>query len=348
MGKSLTNQMNRAVYEHLALGHSKRAERAGGVDTSLRIYSCGKDGQHGQLGKLKDASRQLGRWMKENHPEVKWARDITPEHVQEFLLDGSAHNWSAATFNNMLSTCQKLGRLCGDSFGTSSSSNWAGKLKPIRFDADKKKRAVAFTERERATIRNDADHSSSEALKAGAFGSYYGLRVGSIASLRVGDIHPDYIHVERDKGGRSRDIYYHSMEQKEQALKALQWASEHGRTASSDKVFGIKSNSIGRAIQRSCAKHGIDSAKSSGSSVHALRKSYARERYEQTYSARHHGQSPYMDRLTHEERHWGDFQAFDEVARYDAEAWDEVSDELGHGRGRTELFNAYIADTQAY
>lgn len=347
MGKSLTNQMNRAIYSHMAIGHSKRAERAGGVDTSMRIYSHGKDGEHGQLGKLKDASRQFGRWMREKHPEIRLARDIRPEHVQEFMLDTAAHSWSPVTYNNMLSTMQKLGRLTADTFSGSSAS-WTSGLQRQQANPSDKKRSVAFSERERALIRNDADHSSSEALKAGAFGSYYGLRVGSIASLRVGDIHPDYIHIERDKGGRSRDIYYTSMQQKQQALKALQWASEHGRASAGDKVFGIKANSIGRALQRSCRKNGISAAHVSSSSQHALRKSYARERYEQEYSKRHNGQSPYIDKSDWTERHWGDERETElvEGVHYDSEAWDVVADELGHGRGRTDLFNAYIVGTQ--
>lgn len=333
MGRSLYQQMSRAISEHTATGRSKYRERAGGIDSTLRVYS------RAQYKDLKQTAREFGDWLKQEHPEVKWASQITPDHIAEYLNDSTAHEWNAATMGKNMSYLQKLGGLCGDTF-SGGKWNWTDGLQ--RPQSVEKARCEAMTGAERDTIRQSAESGRGEALKAASFGSYFGLRVQSIPRLRVQDIQADGIHIYGDKGGRDRVVPYSSTEQQEAARGAVQWAEAHGRTGA-DPVFSVTANSIGKSVQRCLRAHGYEIP---DSSMHALRKTWARERYEQEYSTRHHGESPYRDTGTHEERHAGDSRSTAEGVRYDRVAWDIVAAELGHGKGRTDLFKAYIVDTQ--
>lgn len=333
MGKSLYQQMSRAISEHTAAGHSKYRERAGGVDTTLRVYS------KTQYKDLKQTARQFGDWMKQEHPEVKWASQITSDHVSEFLNDSTAHDWNAATTAKEMSYLQKIGGLCGDTY---SGNKWGWTDGLQRPQSSEKERCEAMTGLERDCIRESAENGRGEALKAASFGSYFGLRVQSIPRITVNDVQNDGLHIIGDKGGRDRVIPYSSADQREAAQKAVQWAADHDRTGS-DPVFSVGSNAIGRSVQRCLKSNGYSVG---SSSMHALRKTWARERYEAEYAAGHGGLSPYIDTKTHEERHALDDRDLSEGVKYDRTAWDVVAAELGHGSGRTDLFNAYIKATQ--
>lgn len=335
MLRSIKQQLNRALSEHSRSGHSKRADRKAGVNTELYSYS------QSQYKDLKAFNSQFGAWMATAHPDVKRVKDIKTEHLQGFL---AAHlsTWNAQTYNKMLSLAAKSSRMAANTFHISSDS-WDKGI--VRMDKSQfeKDRTVCVTAKELAAIRSDAKTATGEGIKAAVFGSYFGLRSGSIPYIQVEDLHTDHIHIRQDKGGRPRDIPIRTREQKAAVQAALRHAETHQRSGS-DTVFGCKSAAITKAVSRSCSKHGLQTIKDSRSGQHAMRKSYARMRYEEEY-AKLHGRSPYRD-ASGNDRHALDDRDPAERVEYDRTAWNIVDDELGHGRDRMDLFQAYIVQTQ--
>ena len=257
---------------------------------------------------LKDTGKDFAKWCKS--VGVKWLVDVRPEHVTAYL-DGKAATCSTATLKAYRSRLDKIGKLASNYVGRDISSNYHGEM-PQRQTAskyDSKVRTMAMT-------RADYDKAvstmrQSDSKVALGICAAFGLRADEVAHLRSRDIGTDSLTVEQGKGGRDRTIKAETAEQK-QELHRLQTLATGKR--GDEHLLHVRSGSINKTLSRAMERVGIDKYKEHKTGVHAVRKMYATERYN---SLRAQG---YNHR----------------------EAWGHVSETLGHGQDREDLFRVYV------
>lgn len=305
MGKhkrSLFDQINHAICESDRRGTSKRSDRIQRVGTRDKVYS------NGRTKGLRDMAKSFCGWMRERHPEIRLAKEITGDHAREFL-ESKRDKVSDATLEEYRGRLGKLGDLCSSVFKSR-----------ISWHCDPVKNERAHTVRDRAMDRADYEairdrllEGRSEARYALEITGRCGARIEEAAGLRIEGIRTDTWVLEIREGaknGRHRDVPIR--EQDRSYFAALKEECERrGRVYVCN---GVRSQSLNKAIRRVMRELGL-ADKYPCTTDHAVRKLWARERME-------------------EER---------PRCRSEIEAWERVQAELGHGdKSRQNLYAVYV------
>lgn len=294
--RSISQQLQHAVRDNITLGHSKHAERAMGVHN--KIYSI----QNSE--NMLDTAKQFGKWMTANHPEVRWAREINKEHVSQYI-ESKQQQWNATTQYAKASQIAQLGRLMNETYHSHVD---------LRIDMKKPSseaniRIVAM-ERADITATKNALSPDSNGRTAIEISSRIGLRIKEISHLKAERINLDRRVIEIREGaknGKHRDVPIRE--------KDISYFSDlKDRIGSGYVTHGVKDDSLNRAIRRAMDRLDI-SKKYPLTTNHAIRKTYARERYQEE-----------LDKGLNSRQ-----------------AWTVVQGELGHGsQFRDKLFETYI------
>lgn len=314
--RSITQQLRFVLSRHEAFGQSKRAAKFGNPDEKLaKVYS------YQYKRNLTDFSKQLGNWMKQNHPEIKLVKDINATHIAEFLADGKARGWSDATYNANVASASKMSILVRDQYG--AGHDWTDGIQ--RISKPSKIRSVAMTREHMNVLLDNTWFSKSESVWGMRLSEAFGLRSKESVSLTLNDIDHtrSVVHV-RGKGGRDRYVPIVTPHQREVIADFERYASQKG-ISGSQRVLSCKPKTVDAFIRRTFEKANISVYKDHKTGIHAIRKLWAQERYTSLCEAS--GASPVDDK-----GNW----------TYHATEWDQVAAELGHGRDRYELFLAYI------
>lgn len=307
--RSLSAQMNYCISECVCCGVSKRADRRNKVDVSCRVYSVQT------AENLRDTVKNFTNFMKEKFPDVRFVKDIKKEHISEFITTREK-NWSDKTLQEQISRFEKLSAICSKTYGI--NLDWEVSA-PERAKAHniKKLRDVSMSRADLLLIKDDLSRNprSFNCLTAVEISSRCGLRSKEIARLRWEniDIENKCLHItEGAKNGKKRDV---PIRQKD--LSYFEDLKNNCMYFGSNEYItgGVNEDSLNRGIRRSLQRLNLDD-KYTNTTIHAIRKSYATERY-----------SEELKRSKGDER----------------KAWCKVQAELGHGeRFRSELFNTYI------
>ncbi len=300
--RSLYAQVNHALCESDYRGTSKRADRLNHVNTRERVYS------NKRIDGLRDMARMFCNWLRETHPEVKMARDISGDHAREFLETKKDHV-TDRTLDEYRDRLGKLGDLCAHVFH--SRTSW--RCEPIQHEKAHKVRDKAMDRQDYERIRDRLLEGRSEARYAIEITGRCGARIEEAAGLKVDGIRTDTWTLELREGcknGRERDVPIR--EQDRPYFAALKKECElKGRLYVCN---GVKSRSLDTAIRRVMRELGL-SDKYPKTTDHAARKMWARERMA-------------------EER---------PRCRSEIEAWERVQVELGHGdKSRKQLYETYV------
>lgn len=263
---------------------------------------------------LIDVSSNFANWMKENHNDIKELKDINSNHVQEFLNE-KAQSCTSATINQYQSKFAKLEKLVNNTYSNANVS-YTNTVTPVTSSNTEKLRSKTMSVSDYNKLNDYASNNcrSDNCSKALKLSYHVGLRVSEISKLQQRDIkiHNESsatVHVADSKGCRSRDIHI-SNKDSVQALTELR----NSVSNANDRIVPIQSESINKAINRAMDRCNMQEYKAHKTSVHSLRKAYAQREYDR-YKAE--GLEP-------------------------KQAWDRVSEELGHGKNRDDLYKAYI------
>lgn len=294
--RSISQQLQHAVRDNITLGHSKHAERAMGVRN--RVYSI----QNSE--NMMNTAKQFGKWMSENHPEVRWAKEISNKHVSQYI-ESKQGQWNVTTQYSKASQIAQLGRLVNETYHAHIDL----KVDVCRPTFDQNIRNVAIAHNDIIQIKN-ALSPDSNGRTAVEISSRTGLRIKEIAHLRAERINLERKVIEVREGaknGKYRDIPIRD--------KDIAYFRElRDRIGSGYVTHGVQDDSLNRAIRRAMERINI-SEKYRLTTNHAIRKSYARERYQEE-----------LDKGLN-----------------NRQAWSTVQGELGHGtQFREKLFEAYI------
>ena len=311
MARNLKYQFKYAIEQSCRMGadkHSMKNNKAENGNKGSRTLS------YSDRKNLIDVSSNFANWMRENNPEVKELKDINSNHVQEFL-NQKAQTCTSATINQYQSKFAKLEKVVNDTY-TKANVSYTNTVTPTSSNNTEKLRSKSMTDSDYNKLNNYATNNcrSDNCAKAIQLGYHAGLRVSEISKLQKRDIKINSdssatVHIANSKGARDRDIHITNKDSV-QALTQIRDSVVNPY----DRVVPIQSESINRAINRAMDRCNMQEYKAHKTSVHSLRKSFAQREYDKY---KDEGLEP-------------------------KQAWDRVSEELGHGKNRDDLYKAYI------
>lgn len=272
MGKGkirpLKHQLEYAVTANKAIGQSKHADKGqgkNGVRHDGRSYSYRAAEARIKLAK------QFGEYMRDVYPEIKLAKDIKAEHINNFLKTKSGcSEYTLMTYASNLRSIVKAVE------------------KTYHVDLNIKKNDIKVPEEQKTAVRtremDEKDilrvHASfipkSNGDRAMTISRCCGARAEEIVTLRKRDIYTKgddlYIHL-KGKGGRERDVRVVDKDQGRRLLELTEYMEDDQR------VVPIKVDSIEKSLTRHLKSVGLKD-KYENTGFHAMRKTWAQQVYD--------------------------------------------------------------------
>lgn len=257
---------------------------------------------------LRDTAFDFGKFCRANG--IKWIKDITPEVANKWIEQKANSGCKLSTLKAYASRLDKLGRLTHDVLGYDVNFKADKDKLKERQTADEKIRTVKM-ERDDLNRALDGMKGKSQSKIAIQLSAAFGLRVSETVKIKAEhiDMQKGILHIIGAKGGRDRDIMIRTDAQRD-VLKEL-LSRDKGK---GEYLLTVKADSVNKALSRAFEKLDITTYKDHKTGLHSIRKLYATERYNEL-----------RDRgMSHKT------------------AWGHVSEELGHGRDREDLFKVYV------
>lgn len=281
-------------------GVSKHSDKKNGQKAG-KIYS------YNSYNNRQDVAKEFCSWMKNEHPEIKRASDLTEKHATEFLAKKS-REVSTNTITNIRSQLKGIGEAINHTY---KSADVSLDTPAMSGTVDKNVKTVSMVESDYQKLVS----SYQTPYDTGAVGAKViyssGLRASEVCKLKGTDITVKdcvaTVHVACGKGGRMRDVIVADQNR----VETLKDISEH---FGESRVCDIKPQSLEINISRHLNSIETDQ-EYKYNSCHAIRKEYAQDIYDQHKES---GCSP-------------------------SEAWGKTCESLGHSADRQELFNTYIS-----
>lgn len=316
--RTMVSQFKYAVMKSKAFGESKHDERGKGSQSLAKCKSYSFRTYGGRL----DVAKQFGKFLQENHPEIRMARDVTFDAAQEWLDSKAYSGCTKATLEGYTTDVRSLFRLCERAYPTFSHvtdkilrENIKCPEEHPELVRDSHRDAVGMIREDYEKLR-DSFSKSSNGYRGCLIGEMTGARSEGCVRLKGTDIHIEngkcWVHLT-EKGGLQRDVDV----VKPEYIKALQGLKSKAKDGYVLNHRGnpIKAKSLSDQYRQHMKKLDL-SRDYTGTNSHAIRKLWANERY-------------------HEYRK--DHSKYDTV-RY-------MNQQLGHGADRDEeLLGHYVDD----
>ena len=311
MAKNIKYQFKYAIEQSFKAGadkHSMKRNEAenGNRGTTTFSYSDRKN--------LIDVSANFSNWMKENHNDIKQLKDITSNHIQEFL-NHKAETCTSATVKQYQDKFTKLEKLVNDTY-TKANVSYTNTVMPTCSNNTEQLRSKSMSDADYNKLNNYLSNEcrSDNGAKALQLSYHAGLRVSECAKLQQRDITINEngtatVSVVGGKGCKDRDVYITNQE----SVKALTELRDSVQNET-DRIVPIQSESINKAINRAMDRVGLSEYKEHKTSIHSVIKCFAQREYD---NYKNEGMEP-------------------------KDAWDKVSEQLGHGKNRDDLYKTYI------
>lgn len=299
MGRNLKYQFKFAIEKNFKEGMDKHSIKKSNKMNSTRIFS------YSDRKNLIDLSSNFSNWMKTNHPEIKLAKDVESTHIQDFLNEKS-ETCSCKTLEQYCSKFKKLENIINATYST--DANYRGFVTPITLN-NNKIRNSAFDRDDLISLKKELEKSrSSAAINAVELASRVGLRAEECSKIQGRDIdlQNGVIKIVDSKGKRSRNVEIDRDDR--QYFEKLK-----SKYDDFERICPIQKNSVNKAVRRAMKSIGI-SEKYEKSTIHALRKYFAQNRFD---------------------KYRGNGESIEK-------AIDLVSNDLGHGNDRYDLMKEYI------
>lgn len=301
---SLKSQFNHAIS-----GAYKQASKKGDrenpeIDHTKNLYSIRR------TEALRGLADSFCKYMKENHPEIKWVKDVSRVHVQEYIKSRE-NQWSERTALEKISQFKKLEIIVNDRFNCRSTFSRDLEVSPKKISTRDKAMEKADFEK----VREEASKSTSPARDGLELGYRFGLRACEVVGLQGKqiDLEKNVLHLTETKGGKHRDVPIRERDR--------EFARDLKERAGDGLCVPLKQDSFQRQLKRYIERAGL-SDKYQNTTEHAIRKLYVRERMEEL-----RGTEKADPRIDHNERN----------------AWEIVQQEIGHGeKFRSALYNTYV------
>ena len=295
--KTLKYQMETAVIKNFNQGTQKRAAKLSANGTGATVFS------ESHKKNLLGFAGMFSSFCKEQYG-IRNVNEIKPEHAKAFM-DHKSKTCADSTLKTYHQHLGKLSKCFNKVFSSCEGKLTAGWIIPPG-NNNTKQRDVKIS-------RDSMDNILGKMNMK--FGTHRAIVVAESLGLRVSEavkVKGSHIDLERNvvgvvgKGGRYREVPIR--EDRRETLSQLK--EQYGDS----KIADVKPNSVNATFKRACEREGITDLKDTKSGIHAVRKLWATELYEEKLN--------------------------DGVS--EKEAWGDTSEALGHGRERQDLFKTYI------
>lgn len=254
--RNLKYQFRNCIEQHFKEGIDKHSLKQTGKK-GMEIFS------YAQRKNLIDVSSNFANYMKVNYPEIKQVKNITSDHIQNFL--NSKINCSQMTLQEYQSQFRKLELLVNSTYNANvnyhavttprSTKNGGGKL-----------RSNMCTEEQYNMLLKTTNNNLRNALQ---MSKIFGCRASEISKFDCSrDVKVNGINIIDSKGKRSRFV---KAETKEQVRLLEELKQKQGR------LCPVHTASLQQAFNRECKKQGIFIGENGA--FHSLRKLFATEEY---------------------------------------------------------------------
>jgi len=296
IARNLKYQFLTAINQHFKAGMDKHSVKHAGEMNGTRIFS------YADRSNLVDLASGFSEYMKQEHPQIKEIRQISPDHVQGFLATKSSTT-TQATLDQYGSRFNKLERLVNDSY-KSCSVDFHSVVVPSSTKCSGKVRTQMLAPSDYQTLLN---HTTNTNLRNALVLSYSaGLRASECSKIKASDWHAasGTLTIVDSKGKRSREVKV--PQQHIPAVNAVM-SSSQGR------ICNCQTESLQKAFRRQLVACGLADTYKNGA-FHTARKAYATNLYKE---CRNQGMSVQS-------------------------SLSAVSKSLGHGANRNDLMKQYI------
>ena len=311
MARNLKYQFKYAIEQSCKFGADKHSMKRNSVENGNRGATTFS---YADRKNLIDVSSNFSNWMKDNHPEIKQLKDVNSNHVQNFL-NHKAQTCTSATVGQYKAKFSKLEKLVNNTY-SKANVNYSNTVTPAASNNTQKLRSKTMSSNDYNKLKNYMSNNcrSSNGVTALKIGYTTGLRVSEISKLQQRDIKINSdgtatVRVIDGKGGRDRDVHITNKDSV-QTLAQIRDSVQNP----TDRIVPIQPGSINKNINRAMDKCNMQEYKLHDTCVHSLRKAFAQQEYDR----------------------------YKEEGMEPKQAWDCVSEQLGHGKNRDDLYKAYI------
>lgn len=308
---SLKDNLNYCITQNTAFGTSKKNDKNNKLNKDhTKIYSLE------DCKGLRDTIKNLCNYLEKTHPEITKVKQLTPDLIQEWV-DFRENKWSNRTKELHESHIKKINRLVNKTFKSCKRLDFC---KDIDFHKkehkkESKKRDVMMERKDLELLKKSFENSKSQALIGLRLAESLGLRALEVVNFRA-----SYINLENKlvilprgteagtKGGRGRTINI-----QDKYLPFFELINKcYGDK--NIRIITINEDSYNQAIRRKLKSLDLDE-KYKDTTNHSIRKLWATELYNELL------EKGYPDSI---------------------KTFDIVSNQLGHGENRNDLYKVYI------
>lgn len=245
--KSIKNQIQQAINNNFEENTDKRAYKQQ-ENQNVKIFS------YSEKFRLLDTAKMLSNYIKENFPDVKQIKDVTPEVIQSFLND-KAQTCTQNTVNTYTQSLNKIAEICNKNY-SSCKLEWKKEVvipKAITQNSNlrgvKNQMPVEDLQRVCEYAKNNYSQSGQIVLCQ----QYLGIRVNELVTIKIEniDFKKDILHLKNCKGGKRIDRVI------DPELKAILLETIEKNNITSGKIFSITENSVNTYLRRTEEKLGI-------------------------------------------------------------------------------------------
>lgn len=292
-------QFYKAICLALSLGTDKHSYKKSGCK-KVKIYS------YEDRRNIIKCTEQLCDFIEYNYPEIIKIKEINSNHIEVFL-NYKGEFCTKNTINNYKYCIKKIEKMVNQYL------NLKVKYLPENLKIKSKYNYLRNIEMDKEDIDillNECRKSKSKSVYGIELGIHFGLRVAEICKLKGKDINLQKmtLHIHESKGKRSRDVRIDNEEKLEICNRIKRVINEN------ERICKLKEDSVNAFIRRILLKSKITKYSLAKTSVHSIRKSYAKKSYINN-----------LEKLKDKNK-----------------AWDKTALELGHNKGRLALKNIYV------
>lgn len=299
---NLKKQVMDLIDKNSSIGTSKRAEKYGGRNENKTAIYSEADRRG-----LQAMAGNFCNWIKENHAYVKRVEDLKTSHFQAFINE-KAKSSTIETEKVYKSRLQKLDRIMAKDV-----KDYTRQAKSLAIPQCKEQKRNLTMEKEHYNIIKELAYQprrSKNIQKALEIAGRTGCRVSEIVKLQARDYNEKtgQLSIIDGKGGRDRVITL-----KEGDRAYFEYLKSNCKL-DTERFVPIQHESVNTGVRRLLKEAGLNEYIEQKTSVHAIRKMVAQEMYDEQKA----------------------------LGKEGIEAFNPVSEYLGHGEGRYDLFKAYI------
>ena len=264
--RNINGQITYAINKCFKEGIDKRAYKIqAGRSMGDKVFS------YAEKYRLKDMSKSLQKFLRDNGRDVNYVKDIQAEDIQAYLESAKARGCTQNTIDTYANSLFKIQEAINATYGV--KTNWRSEISiPVAEKSQSVDRWVnsVITREDYNKILDYAAKNRSESGYAVRLQDFLGVRVEEVARISRDNINLEErtIKFVNTKGGRelTRDIPNDRVELVKEVL-------EHNYHE--DRLFSIKGDSVNRYLNRIEDKLGIERH-----SNHDIRRLIAQEKYD--------------------------------------------------------------------